>query len=59
MPKITFALTKIFISNLEAKKHLVSSTILWLVLNISKSSTYKQIMTQSLLFNLLYMHLSS
>ena len=59
MPKITFVSTKIFISNLEARKHLVSCTTLRLVPNISKSSTYKQIMTPSLLFKLLYMHLSS
>ena len=52
MPKITFAPTKIFISNLEARKHLVSCTTLWLVPNISKLSTYKQIMTPSLLLRL-------
>ena len=58
MPKITFASTKIFISNLEARNHLVSCTTLWLVPNISKSSTYKQIMIPSLLFNLFYDHKS-
>ena len=34
MPKITFASTKIFISNLKTRKHLVSCTTLWLVPNV-------------------------
>ena len=59
MPNVTFASPESFISKLEARKHLALSTISRLVPNISKSSTYKRIMTPSLLLNLLYMHLST